>query len=77
MELVRGPSLRTCCRGVDGAEAPPLRERLQVFLAACEAVAYAHQNGVIVCGNCFVAESFRDHADLVVDRPRHPDHYSM
>jgi hypothetical protein len=31
-----------------------------------------------VCWNCFMAESFRhDHPDLVVDRPRHPDHYSM
>jgi tetratricopeptide (TPR) repeat protein/predicted Ser/Thr protein kinase len=46
MELVRGVPLRSWLRGTAG-DAPPLRDRLHVFLAACEAVAYAHQNGVI------------------------------
>ena len=47
MELVRGAPLRDFMRGSATAEPPPLRDRLSVFLAACEAVAYAHQNGVI------------------------------
>jgi serine/threonine protein kinase/Flp pilus assembly protein TadD len=47
MELVRGQPLRGWMAGSPTAAVPSLRERLHVFLAACEAVAYAHQNGVI------------------------------
>lgn len=47
MELVRGVPLRTYLRGGERQAPPPLEERLRVFLSACEAVAYAHQNGVL------------------------------
>jgi eukaryotic-like serine/threonine-protein kinase len=47
MELVRGVPLREYLRGQGTSGPPPLRERLQVFQAVCEAVAYAHQHGVI------------------------------
>jgi eukaryotic-like serine/threonine-protein kinase len=47
MELVRGVPVREYLRGRGASGPPPLRERLQVFQAVCEAVAYAHQHGVI------------------------------
>lgn len=48
MRLVAGKSLAELLRAAkEGKEAPSLGELLQVFLKACDAVAYAHARGVI------------------------------
>ncbi len=63
MELVEGRSLRQWAAGAG----PSLRERVVLFRAVCEAIAYAHQRGVIhrdlKPGNIFVTHDGGDGDD--------------
>lgn len=63
MELVEGRSLRQWAAGA----APSLRERVMLLRAVCEAIAYAHQRGVIhrdlKPGNIFVTRDGGDAED--------------